>query len=154
MIKVCHITHLASVHPIYEGSNPFVVIRLESNDPSVNEQIQRSSYKPITTSPEWYPPERFLFYTYEADTTMLSQLHFTMYELRYFLSLMIPIPSYSLPGFSESVENIKNLGTMSLALNSILETEKDFTLPLYDANGSLNGAQVRTSFSFQYSPLY
>lgn len=32
---------------------------------------------------------------------------------------------------------------MTLALSGISELETEFTLPLYDAQGSLNGAQVK-----------
>lgn len=80
VVKIYQIKNLASVHPMYEGSNPLVEMKLESKDSSVRDQTQRTSYKPLTTSPEWTPPERFEFFTNRADPTILSQLHFTMSE--------------------------------------------------------------------------
>jgi hypothetical protein len=80
VIKICGITKLDSVHPLYEGSNPFVEMKLDSKESSVADwdQVQRTSYKPLTVDPEWLPAERFLFYSNQNDSTILSQIHFAV----------------------------------------------------------------------------
>jgi hypothetical protein len=35
------------------------------------------------------------------------------------------------------------LGTMTLSLSGILESEREYALPLYDSDGSMNGSRVR-----------
>jgi hypothetical protein len=42
---------------------------------------------------------------------------------------------------------------MSLALNAITEIEKEYSLPLYGADGCLNGAQVSLSLCLSVSLL-
>jgi hypothetical protein len=80
VLKICQITKLDSVHPLYEGSNPFVEMKLDSKDSQFADwdQVQRTSYKPLTVEPQWLPSERFLFYSNQNDATILSQIHFTV----------------------------------------------------------------------------
>lgn len=62
---------------------------------------------------------------------------------------------YSLPSFTESSTQLKNLGTMTLFLDGILNEETDYTLPLYNIHdASLNGAEVEIISSLFFKKLF
>lgn len=87
IVKISRANELASVHPLYSGSNPFVEMKLVPQDIHFGEQLQKTSYKPLTTNPEWTPHERFMFYvssnnnnktTNQEEKNNAPQIQFTM----------------------------------------------------------------------------
>lgn len=55
-------------------SNPFVDIRITPSDPRFGDQLQRSSYKPLTVNPIWTPYERFQHTTNIPDSKLVFSL--------------------------------------------------------------------------------
>ena len=81
IVKISSANNLEAVHPYYSGSNPFIEMKLTPNDLYYGEQSQKTSYKPLTTHPEWIPQERFLFYStsnQSNNTNNNSQIQFTV----------------------------------------------------------------------------
>jgi hypothetical protein len=131
---------------------------------------QRTSYKPLTTHPEWVPPERFEFCSLQEIKSKelnacYDSIQFTVYvfSLFYFCfddsihSHDLSCHSYSLTGGAISTSNL-NLGTITLSLEGISENETPYTLPLYHPDDeSLTSAEIKLSIqkmSSQMTSLY
>jgi hypothetical protein len=56
-------------------SNPYVDIRIRPPDPRFGDQLQRSSYKPLTVNPIWTPYERFQHTTSIPDSKIVFSLY-------------------------------------------------------------------------------